>query len=190
MYVQLSGENPDYIGWLQLRDTVLDYPVMHTPDDPEKYLHTSFEGDYFYGGTPFVDHRCSANSDNLIIYGHNMTNGTMFRELFQYEDPDYWRAHPTIRLATEYEDREFEILAVFRDRVYYKSETVFKFYNFIDAEDETAYNEAVANYKAKSMYDTGVNPEYGDQLITLVTCAYHTENGRFVVVACEKNSNN
>lgn len=113
-----------------------------------------------------------------------------FRELFQYEDPDYWRAHPTIRLATEYEDREFEILAVFRDRVYYKSETVFKFYNFIDAEDETAYNEAVANYKAKSMYDTGVNPEYGDQLITLVTCAYHTDNGRFVVVACEKSEPN
>lgn len=190
LYVQLHGENPDYFGWLQVVDTVLDYPVMHTPDDPEKYLHLSFEGDYYYGGTPFMDYRCSADSDNLIIYGHNMLSGMMFREIIKYESKDYWQEHPTIRLATEFEDKEYEILAVFRDRVYYKHENVFKFYNFIDAEDEATYYDAIANFKAKAIYDTGVEPEYGDQLITLVTCAYHTENGRFVVVACEKNDEN
>lgn len=187
LYVELHGENPDYFGWLQIQDTKVDYPVMHTPDDPEKYLHTSFEGEYFYGGTPFLDHRCNPNSDNLVIYGHNMMNGTMFRDILKYEKEAYWQEHPTIRLATEYEDKEYEILAVFRDRVYRKSDNVFKFYNFIDAEDEAAYYDAIANFKAKAIYDTGVEPEYGDQLITLVTCAYHTENGRFVVVACEKN---
>lgn len=190
LYVELNGENPDFFAWLQVEDTVLDYPVMHTPDDPEKYLHLNFEGEYFYGGTPFMDYRCSADSDNLIIYGHNMLSGMMFREIIQYEDKAYWQEHPTIRLVTEFEDREFEVLAVFRDRVYYKHEDVFKFYNFIDAEDEAAYYDAIANFKAKAIYDTGVDPEYGDQLITLVTCAYHTENGRFVVVACEKNITN
>lgn len=190
LYVELHGKNPDYFAWLQIEDTVLDYPVMHTPDNPEKYLHLSFEGDYYYGGTPFMDYRCSADSDNLVIYGHNMLSGMMFRKIIQYEDKDYWEEHPTIRLFTEFENKEYEVLSVFRDRVYYKHEDVFKFYNFIDAEDEAAYYDAIANFKAKAIYDTGVEPEYGDQLITLVTCAYHTENGRFVVVACEKNNEN
>ena len=187
IYVELHGKNPDYFAWLQIENTILDYPIMHTPDNPEKYLHTSFEGEYFYGGTPFLDYRCTSESDNLVIYGHNMMNGTMFREILKYEKQAYWQEHPTIRFVTEFEDKEYEVLSVFRDRVYYRSENVFKFYNFINAQDEAAYYDAIANFKAKAIYDTGVEPEYGDQLITLVTCAYHTENGRFVVVACEKN---
>ena len=63
---------------------------------------------------------------------------------------------------------------------------VIKFYNFIDAADEAEYNNAVAQFKKKSLYDTGVTPQYGQQLITLVTCTYQVDNGRFVVVACEK----
>ena len=103
-------------------------------------------------------------SQNLIIYGHNMTNGTGFRTLMYYQQENFWREHPTIYLSTLYEEREYEIISCFFDRVYYVHENCFKFYQFIDpATEEQAL--------------------YGDRLVTLVTCAYHVEDGRFVVVA-------
>ncbi len=182
---ELYDENSDIVGWLTIPDTVVDYPVMFTPEDPEKYLRTNFEGKFEVAGLPFVDAACSLEpeSDNLIIYGHNMNNGTMFRTLMKYEQKNYWQEHPKIVFSTLYEERTYEIIAAFYDRVYYKHEDVFKFYKFIDAKDEADFANAMANYKDKALYDTGVTAEFGDNLITLVTCAYHTDNGRFVVVA-------
>lgn len=185
-YRELSEENPDLFGWITIEDTKIDYPVMYTPEEPEKYLHLSFQQEYSYGGTPFLEDACDLNSDNIIIYAHNMTNGTMFRDLIKYEQKNFWQAHPTIRFDTLYEEGEYEVLAAFYDRVYKKTDTCFKFYQFINAEDEADFNNALENYREKALYDTGVTAEYGDQLITLVTCAYHTDNGRFVVVARKK----
>lgn len=184
-YLHIWQENPDFFGWVQIPDTKINYPVMYAPDDLEKYLHMDYKGNYFYGGTPYMDVRCTPDSDNYLIYGHNMADGSMFRGLLKYENRTYWEENPVIRFDTLYETGEYQIVAAFYDRVYYSHETCFKFYNFIDAGNEAAYNEAVANYKSKSLYDTGVTPEYGDRLITLITCAYHVENGRFVVVACK-----
>jgi len=185
-YLSLYEKNPDFFGWVKIDDTKIDYPVMYAPDDLEKYLHNDYEGNYFYGGTPYMDVRCSPESENYLIYGHNMLDGSMFRGLMKYEKKTYWESHPIIQFDTLYEEGEYEIVAAFYDRVYYSHEDCFKFYNVIDLEDETAFNEAISNFKAKAIYDTGVTPEYGDQLITLITCAYHTDNGRFVVVAAKK----
>ena len=185
-YQQWYDENPEMVGWLSIEDTAIDYPVMHTPDDPEKYLYKNFQGKFSYPGVPFVDYRCKADSDNLIIHGHNMPDGTMFHTLMAYDEKEYWQEHPTIRFDSLYEKREYEVVAAFYDRVYYTHETDFKFYNFIDAKNEADYNSAVEKLREKSIYDTGVVPEYGQQLIMLVTCTYQTENGRFVVLACEK----
>ena len=114
-----------------------------------------------------------------------MKNGTMFKTLVLYEKEKYWKEHPQIMFTTLYEERTYEVIAAFFDRVYYSYEDVFKFYRFIDAEDEAQFADAIANYKEKALYDTGVTAEYGDKLLTLVTCSYHTNNGRFVVVARE-----
>lgn len=154
--------------------------------DNEKYLHADFRGDYSYVGTPFADVKCTLDSDNILLYGHNIVDGSMFAGLFEYEDEEYWEEHPVIMFSDLYEDYEYEVLAVFYDRVYRKSETCFKFYQFIDAENEEDFDYAISQFKEKSLYDTGVDAEYGDQLITLITCAYHVENGRFVVVARRK----
>lgn len=185
-YQELLDENPEFFGWIRMEDTVLDYPVMRSFEDNDEYLYGDFEGDYCYTGVPFADYRCDRDSDNILIYGHNIRNGSMFRPLFNYEDEDYWRENPTIMFSDLYGDYEYEILSVFRDRVYYKYETVFKFYQFMDAENEEEFDYAIEQFKAKSMYDTGVDAEYGDKLITLITCAYHEDNGRFVVVAKRK----
>ncbi len=185
-YQSLYEQNLDLYGWITIADTKIDYPVMHTPHDPEKYLHANFEGAYSYAGIPFLEDACSEDSDNLIIYAHNMADGSMFASLMKYSEESYWKEHPTIRFDTLYEEQEYEILAAFYDRVYYKSEVCFKFYKFIDAVDEADFDNAIRNFKKKAIYDTGVTASYGDQLITLVTCAYHVENGRFVVVARRK----
>lgn len=182
-YRKLHEENPDMVGWLRIDGTRIDYPVMYTPQDPGKYLHTDFSGHYFFGGVPFIDESCTLDSDNLLIFGHNMLDGSMFRSLRKYENRSYWEQHPRITFDTLYAEQEYEVLAAFYDRVYLQTEDTFKFYRFIDAEDAADFDNAIARFREKALYDTGVTAEYGDKLITLVTCAYHVENGRFVVVA-------
>lgn len=188
-FEEMAAENPDFVGWIKIEGTKLDYPLMYTPEDPEKYIRKNFEGNFSVGGLPFIGSNCSLQprSDNLIIYGHNMANGTMFHCLMNYDQINYWREHPVICLSSLYEEKEYEILAALYDRVYEKSDTCFKFYQFIDPESEEDFNEAITYFKEHALYDTGVTAEYGDKLITLVTCAYHVDNGRFVVVAKEKN---
>ena len=185
-YAGLYQENTEFFGWVRIDGTAVDYPVMRSHDDNEKYLYANFNGDYSYAGTPFVDIKCTLESDNLLIYGHNIRDGSMFHSLLEYDDEDYWKEHPTIMFSDLYEDYEYEIVAAFYDRVYLKSDTCFKFYQFINAEDEADFDYAISQFKEKALYETGVDAEYGDQLITLITCAYHVENGRFVVVARRK----
>lgn len=186
-FSDMAAQNPDMVGWIKIEGTKLDYPLMYTPEEPEKYLHKDFDGGFSVGGLPFIDEKCSLNpvSDNLLIYGHNMENGTMFRTLMGYDQQTFWEQHPVIHLSTLYEEKTYEIIAAVYDRIYYKSEDCFKFYQFINAENEEEFQEAVTYFKEHALYDTGVTAEYGDKLITLVTCAYHVDNGRFLVVAKE-----
>ena len=82
---------------------------------------------------------------------------------------------------------EFEIFSVFKSRVFYKSEQdVFRYYDFINANTEKEYNEFVEEAKESSLFDNDITAKYGEQLITLVTCSYHVEDGRFVVIGKEK----
>lgn len=96
----LITENADCIGWLSIDGTSISYPVMYTPSEPQKYLRRSFYGQYSQSGVPFLDGRCDLQSSNLIIYGHNMKNGTMFSDLKKYLNTDFLNSHRTVRLET------------------------------------------------------------------------------------------
>lgn len=96
----LISENADCIGWLSIDGTSISYPVMYTPSETQKYLRRSFYGQYSQSGVPFLDGRCSMNGGNLIIYGHNMKNGTMFSDLKKYLNTDFLNSHRTVRLET------------------------------------------------------------------------------------------
>ena len=96
----LIAENSDCIGWLSIDGTSISYPVMYTPSEPQKYLRRSFYGKYSQSGVPFLDGRCSTVGGNLIIYGHNMKNGTMFSDLKKYLNTDFLNSHRTVRLET------------------------------------------------------------------------------------------
>lgn len=96
----LITENADCIGWLSIDGTNISYPIMHTPSDPQKYLRRNFYGKYSQSGVPFLDGRCDLQSTNLIIYGHNMKNGTMFSDLKRYVGRDFLNAHRTVKFET------------------------------------------------------------------------------------------
>ena len=180
------GKNSDLAGWLTVPGTRIDYPVMYSPDEPERYLHANFEVSYSFAGLPFLDAACDPESGNRIIYAHNMLDGSMFRTLLKYQQKDFWQRNPVISFSTLYEEQEYEVVAAFYDKVYKKTDTNFKFYQFYDTSDQSRFDEAMAYYREHALYDTGVTAQCGDELITLVTCAYQTENGRFVVVARKK----
>ena len=123
-------------------------------------------------------------SSNYLIYGHRNKQGLMFEDLIKYAKEDFYKEHTKIRFTTNKEDSIYKIISVFYSRVYYKSEqNVFRYYYFVNAENEEEYNEFVNNAKKSSIYNIETTAKYGDQLLTLSTCEYSQEDGRFVVVA-------
>lgn len=108
----LISQNSDCIGWITIDNTAVDYPVMHNPEWPQKYLRRNFYQQYSDSGVPFLDYRCTLESDNLIIFGHNMRNGTMFSSLREYLNDGRLASNPTILLETEDGAHEFIIFAV------------------------------------------------------------------------------
>ena len=112
----------------------------------------------------------------------------MFAGILFYKDKSYWKEHPVISFDTPYENGEYEVMSAFYSKVYMSDEeNVFKYYKYTDLTDKKVFDEYAKQVKAAALYDTGVDAEYGDEFITLSTCAYHTENGRFVVIARKKH---
>lgn len=186
---ELKKQNNDIVAWLEIPNTKIKYPVLQTTDN-EYYMTHTYKKEYSTDGSIFLDKNYDWNipSSNLLIYGHNNNNGNMFQDLLKYEDENYYKEYPTIQFTTINEDSIYEIIAVFKSRVYYKSEkNVFRYYYFINAENEEEYNYYVEESKKASLYDTGKTAEYGEQLLTLSTCEYSQEDGRFVIVAKKTN---
>lgn len=183
-YKNLLNKNKRLIGWVKIDDTNIDYPVMQTTDN-EYYLDHNLNQEYDKNGSIFMDKDCDVlkPSTNLILYGHHMKSGQMFGNLSLYSDQSYYEKHPYIQFDTIYEKGLYEIMYVFRSRVYSEDEIVFKYYQFIDAQSEQEFDSYMNDMEGMSLYDTGVTAQYGDRLLTLSTCDYQEKNGRFVVVA-------
>ena len=182
---KLQVENSDIMGWIEIEGTKISYPVLQATDN-DYYLTHNYKKEKASGGALFLDKDFDLEkpSTNYLIYGHRMENGTMFEDLMKYSDETFYKEHPNIRFTTNKEDIEYEIIAVFYSRVYYKSEkNVFRYYYFINAENEQEFNNYIENTINESIYDTDKTAEYGDQLLTLSTCEYSQEDGRFAVVA-------
>ena len=182
---ELFSMNSDMVGWLTIPDTVVDYPVMHTPDDIEYYLHTDFDGYYSFSGCLFVGNNCDIDSDMFVIYGHNMNNGSMFGSIDYYTSYDYWTSHPDVILKTKDETRLYHIFAAFATKVYDEDDDsgAFKYYYAVGDKTKEQYDQDVKDIIALSYFDSGIIPEYPAQIAYLSTCAYHDENGRFVLAA-------
>ena len=185
----LQKENSDIVGWLEIEGTSINYPVLQGEDN-EYYMTHNYKKEKSKNGSIFLDkdYDWTIPSSNLLIYGHNLKNGTMFQELLKYDDEEFYKNHQKIRFTTEKEDAEYQIISIFKSRVYYKSEkNVFRYYYFINAETKEQYDNFIKNAKKASLYDIKETAEFGGQLITLSTCSYHVEDGRFVVIGRKIN---
>ncbi len=182
---ELQKENSDIVAWIEIENTDINYPVLQGSDNTF-YMRHNYKKDYSINGSIFLDKDYSWNppSSNLLIYGHNNKNNTMFQNLLKYKDKNFYEQHQKIRFTTNSEDAYYDIISAFESRVYYKSEqNVFRYYYFINSNNENEYNNFISNVKNASLYDTGKTATYGEQLMTLSTCSYHTKDGRFAVVA-------
>ena len=186
---KLQEQNSDIVGWIEIEETNISYPVLQGDDDVF-YLTHNYKMEQTEKGSIFLtaDYDWNIAGNNLIIYGHNLVNGQMFKDLLKYSDEKFYRKHPVIRFTTNKADMVFDVMSAFKSRVYNKDEeNVFKYYDFINSENKNEYNKFVENAKKYSIYDTGVDAKYGEQLITLITCSYHSDDGRFVLIGKKKS---
>lgn len=180
---KLKQMNNDFVGVLSIPDTIINYPVMYTKGE-DYYLRRSFDKKQSDAGTLFIDKHNTIDpiDDNIIIYGHNMKNGTMFHELLNYKKEEFYKEHKYIYFNKVDNSEKYEIISVFYSKVYYETDNVFKYYKFYKASNEEELNDYVKNIKELSLYNTNVDAKLGDKFITLSTCEYSQENGRFVVI--------
>ncbi len=177
----LYEKNSDCIGWICIPNTAVDYPVMHTPQDPQKYLRKNFDCEYSLSGVPFLQGNDTLDSDNLIIYGHNMKNGTVFSDITKYRNESYCIEHPTIELETNRGLKLYTVFAV----VQVKNNN--EWYRFITATDVDDYENRIKVISEASLYTSGVKPKYGQQLLTLSTCYGNSKSDRLIVIAVENS---
>lgn len=182
-YAEVFQENTDMVGWICIPGTVIDYPVMQTPDYPDYYLRRDFNKKYNLHGCIYAREQCDINtpSDNITMYGHRMSDGSMFAQLINYTKESFFQDNRYIYFDTLTERHTYEIFAVFKTTATLGQG--FQYHLFVNAKTESAFNDFVNTCKSNAFYDTGITPVYGDKLITLSTCEYSQENGRLVVVA-------
>lgn len=183
-YAGLWEQNSDLAGWISIDDTEINYAVMYTPEEPEYYLHRGFDREEAASGSLFIGEGWISGAGNTIIYGHHMRDGTMFGNLDKYKEESYAKEHPIIRFDTLTEEGEYQVMAAFYSEIYsLKERDVFRYYWYADLRKEERFGEYVEQVKEAALYDTGIDAVYGDELLTLSTCSYHADEGRFVVVA-------
>lgn len=183
---ELKNINSDIVGWLEIANTSISYPVLQGKDN-SYYMTHNYKKEKSKEGSLFLDkyYDLEKYNSNLLIYGHNNLGSTeMFNQLIEYKDENFLKTHKNIRYTTDTQDYEYEIISVFLSKVYNKDEkNVFRYYYYIDLNDEEKFNEYIINIKKDSLYEIEATAEYGDELITLSTCEYSVKDGRFVVVA-------
>ena len=171
----LLNRNKDVIGWLYCPDTVINYPVVQGKNN-DQYLRKDLDGKYLVSGTLFADYRNGElNEDaNYIIYGHNMKNGTMFSSLAKYKQQSYYNQHPIMYYLTPDGNYKLELFAGLvvkhDDKIYLPNQS------------EEAFAELIEEYRAKSTFQSNVELDYNDTIVTLSTCSYEFDDARYVVI--------
>ena len=179
------AQNPDFVAWLRIPGTNVDYPVVQT-DDPDDYLNHTFSGKSSVVGTLFslADADYAAPGRNIAIYGHHLRSSgeKMFTSLMRYKNPDFYEDNKTVMLDSLYRHSEYTIFAVMNMKVgdWEPSRTTFS--------GDAAFMAFVNRAKSESLYDTGLEVGADDHILTLITCdrSYAGKEGRLVILAVER----
>ena len=187
-YQEIYAENEDLVGWLEIDGTVINYPVLQSDSEENSqfYLTHSFAKKKDKNGSLFMDYRNDFvdRDTNIIIYGHNMKSGAMFGTLKKYLEKGYLEKHPKIRFDTIYERGTYEVIGAFLSEVSYQDEYTFRYYNFLNANNESEFEAFCVNVMQLDALKKGtLDAKYGDQLLTLSTCSSYTDEGRMFIIA-------
>lgn len=189
-YKELYDENNDLYGWIEIEGTNINYPVMFTPDAPNFYIDKNWNKEISPNGigtSIYISGDTKENSENTIVYGHNMKNYRLFGALELYKNENYYKDHKFIRFDTLYEKRTYEIISVSKSKVYYDENQIsnneYLFYNHIELDTEQEFNEYIKYIKNNAWYNIDETAKFKDQLLTLCTCDDWTEDGRLLIVA-------
>ena len=198
----LLKQNKDVVGWIKIEGTQVDYPFMRDPGaipagntyyggnayEPNSYyLDHDLDGSYLRCGSLFCDYRDEfgsneeEQSENIVIYGHNMANNTMFGSLRRYrQDYSFFEQAPFVELSSNYRDYDYVLCGFFITGGNWYSD--FIYWDMEELDNEEDFNYYINNMHAKQLFDTGVDVKYGDKLLTLSTCYADEDNSRFIVV--------
>lgn len=184
-YLPSYQQNNDMVGWIQIPGTSIDYPVVQSKYEKDYYLRRDFQKKDATCGTIYAREECNVNtpSDSVLLYGHNMRNGTMFHDLINYKEKSFWEQNRYIYFDTLTEYHTYEIVAVF---ITTADPSVGFHYHLFTNGSELTYNKFVSTCKELALYETGITPTYGQKLLTLSTCdkeVGYGKDGRLVVVA-------
>ena len=177
---KLSEINPDYVFWLEIPDTSIDYPVVHKDND--YYLKRDFYGDKNKHGTIFLDVNCESDGTFLLLHGHNMKDGTMFGGLREFKKKDFRSKHTELLIGYEQKEVEFKIVAGVLVDLYDSNRFVFEKLPGSDQEAEDYF----ANLKKYAFWCEPFEWESGKRVVLLSTCDYETEEQRLVIFAIEE----
>lgn len=187
MAAALLPFNADTVGWITIPNTKVDYPVVQS-DDNAYYLDTGFDHKFTRAGAVFMDYRnvfgydVSEHSDNIVIYGHNMANNSMFGSLRRYrQDFDYYRTNQFIELSSNYDRFTYVIFGLVIAEG--SAEAQWRYWDMEEFANEQEFNDYVNTVRQKNMVDIDVDVKYGDQLLTLSTCYSDADDTRFLVIA-------
>lgn len=177
-FAQLYDMNNHFFGWICIPNTNVNYPVMQNKEEKDYYLYKNFYKNYSSYGVPYIDERYDIDSStNLLIYGHSMTNTTMFADLLKYKSSEFYYNNSVVEYTDKYGFNEYKIFSVFE----VNTNNSFDYHNYINM-DELLFNEFINSALEHSIYNTNIIPTYGDKLITLSTCAINEDDVRFVVI--------
>ena len=173
----LKKKNKDIVGYIEIPNTTISYPVLQTTDEPDFYLNHDINRNYSFYGTPYLSAYCNLEkSDNLIIYGHNINGTKMFGELTKYREENFFKKHRNVYFTTD-RKKKYKIFSVIS-----VNKKEFPYWKFVMAQDKLDYDEFINKVKKYSFYDVGITPQYGDKIITLSTCDNDRGNDyRFVI---------
>ncbi len=182
-YAALHEQNPDFFGWIRIEGTRINYPVMFSPQEPERYLYKDFYGSYAKYGVPFIDGSTDVeHSRNLLIHGHNARSGILFGDLDKFLNRAFFDKHRYIQFDTLYEERIYEIVAVCRTSIQTDGSSTFPYCDYANIWDADALSRYLEHAGSAAVYATPHLASRGDETLTLSTCAYHQKNGRLIVI--------
>ncbi len=194
-YAQLYATNQDLVGWLTVPGTNIDTPVVQSeydktkgPNEDNYYLRRNFHKEDDKYGNPFLDTYNTGSSldQNNTIYGHNMTDGLSFAQLEKYYTIDGFKESPIIKYSTLYNDYYFKVYAVIITNGFHSGDNNYLFdYTVSNFSGEENFNDFIKALDERKLYDTGVDINSDDKLITLSTCSYEIKQnqmGRLAIV--------